>query len=546
MKVEEQETRPPARSGALRRATALLLLLLLAVNAAAVWNLVAARRGARRLAVEDLEWQTRAHARALEAVLSGLRGDLILLSQSPPLAQGAAPLATADPVARRWSRLDIEGTLLLFLRAHPAVVRLELADAAGETFAAAGRRQGAPVLLAEPAPRAPGEVLRSIWPLGSAEPAAGRLVAEVDPRLLLASAIPGFDERLRVLPATALPAAAAGDLLVARALVTGDGWQPPVAWTVERREEESRIVQSVESLTGRFATTVAANVAVLALTFALGLLAFRQARRAARLEAEKEQQARLAALERQVLASERLASVGRLAAGMAHEINNPLEGMSNYLRLLEDDLAAGEPSAKEREARELAGKVREGLLRIAGITRQVLAFASPGQATHGQGTVGQAPKQAVELGGILEHTVELLRATPSFRGVEIAVSPPGGPLAVAGNPATLGQLFLNLLLNACQAQTSGGEVEVGWRAHGTRALVEVADRGPGLSEEALAHAFEPFYSTRGSSGLGLAVCKGIVEDHQGAVRAENRPQGGALFTVELPLARAGGGGEVEA
>lgn len=551
-----------AGSAGLRRATALLLLLLLAVNAAAAWSLVSARRGARRLALEDLDWQTQAHARALEAALSGLRGDLILLSQAPPLAQGALPLATADPVARRWSRLDIEGTLLLFLRAHPAVVRLELADADGRTFAAAGRRQGAPVLLsaADPEPALSPALLRSAWPLGSAEPAAGLLGSEVDPQLLLATAIPGFGERLRIEPGTGAaaapgapppaPAATRGGRgeLVSRVAVAADGWQPPIRWVLERREEESQIVRSVEALSGRFATAVAANVAVLALTFALGLLAFRQAQRAARLAAENQQQARLAALERQVAASERLASVGRLAAGMAHEINNPLEGMSNYLRLLEDDLAVGQSSAQPAgqfgEARELAAKVREGLVRIAGITRQVLAFASPGPASPGHAAVGQPPKAAVELTAILEHTVELLRATPAFRGVELKLARPAGPLAVEGNPATLGQLFLNLLLNACQAQPAGGEVEIACRANGTRAVVEVSDRGPGLSAEALAHAFEPFYSTRGSSGLGLALSKGIVDDHDGVVRAANRPGGGALFTVELPLSReAGGQGE---
>lgn len=540
---------PPARAPG-RRVVLLLLAILLGVNAAVVWSVFSARRAASRLALEDLEWQTRAHARAVEAVLASLRGDLLFLARSSPLARAPETLAGEDPLARRWGRLDVEGSLLLFLQAHPPVERLEVGDGAGRLLLAAGRRAGAPVMLpaeaaAGPArtERGPGsrpDLLSAAWSLGAQGEEAGTLRAWIAPQRVVAQAAPGLADRLSVEAAVGGPSAAGSasegppgegrvatgsgsgnDLLEARAAVADEGWSPPLAWTLVRREEAGRLVGSIESLTGRLGTTVAVNVAVLGLAFALATLAFREVRRAERLRALSEHQARLSELERQVLHNDRLASLGRLAAGFAHEINNPLAGMSNYLALLREDLDAGETAG----AGELAARVREGLDRIAGITRQVLAFATPGRSAKGP----------VDLGDLLRRNLDFLRADPSFREIELEVALPREPVTVDGNPTTLDQLILNLLLNAAQAQPEGGAIEVALSRNGTRALLAVTDRGPGLDREALEHAFEPFFSTRGSAGLGLAVCRGIAEDHAGAIRAVNRSGGGARFEVELPL-----------
>ena len=277
-------------------------------------------------------------------------------------------------------------------------------------------------------------------------------------------------------------------------------------------------------MAARYRTTVALNVAVVALTLALGWLAFRQVRRAERLAAERRHQLHLRELERQLLHSERLASVGRLAAGMAHEINNPLEGMANYLALLDDELAAGDaPSADT--ARELVRRVREGLDRAAGILRRVLAASSPGPGR----------RDSLDLRRTVAEAVAFVQGARAFRGVVVRLVSPGEPVEVSGDPVTLGQLFLNLLLNACQAQADGGEVEVEVEREGAWARVVVADRGPGLPAEALDRLFEPFFSTRDSTGLGLAVCHRIAGDHGGEIGGENRPDGGAVFAVRLPL-----------
>jgi signal transduction histidine kinase len=115
-------------------------------------------------------------------------------------------------------------------------------------------------------------------------------------------------------------------------------------------------------------------------------------------------------------------------------------------------------------------------------------------------------------------------------------------VAVEGDPTTLGQLVLNLMLNAAQCQPSGGEVEVRCAVAAGRAFVRVSDRGPGFSPEASERLFEPFYSTRGSTGLGLAVCHSIALDHGGTLHARNRAGGGAEVVLELPLAATGEAG----
>ncbi|HEX5761400.1 MAG TPA: hypothetical protein VF121_19610, partial [Thermoanaerobaculia bacterium] len=159
------------------RITVLLLAVLLTVNAVAVGGILSARAGARRAAGEELALQTTAHARALEAVLATLRGDFIFLSQSPALLKYLAALKGEDETERRWARLDVDSTLLLFLEAHPPVERIVLRDDLGEALAVVGRRAGHPVLLprASFTERVTGVGVRLLagrWPLGVPQPGA--------------------------------------------------------------------------------------------------------------------------------------------------------------------------------------------------------------------------------------------------------------------------------------------------------------------------------------------------------------------------------------
>ncbi len=527
------------------QAGALLLAVVLAVNGVAVWGILSAREEARTAALQELGLQTDAHARAVEAALATLRGDFIFLSYSPPISRAPAAGSGDDPVTRRWSRLAVEGSIILFMEAHPAVERIQVRTVPGGTLVSAGRRSGVPVLLPPSndlsAGAAPGRLVRLVrvaWPLGpdrsvGADEASGAIEALLDPARVVADSAPGLSGRLTVELDGDGPTGTWREdgTFVARARVVDESWTPPIAWTLVRREEGGRIVRSVERLAGRYRTTLLINVGVMALTLVLGLVAFRQARRAARAEAEREQQARVTELERQVRHNQRLASLGRISAGIAHEINNPLEGMRNYLAVLEDDLERGDTEG----AAGLAGRVREGLDRIATIVRQVLRFGEP----------GRAPSRAVDLDAVVGDALDLVRADRRFERVTVRADlglGPGRP--VHGNPTTLGQLVLNLAINACLAQQSrseeDGEVTVSTRSGpaGGAAVLSVEDRGPGFSAEALEHLFEPFFSTRDSTGLGLAVAHGIAAEHGGTIRGENRAGGGARVVVELPLAPA--------
>ncbi len=524
----------------------LLLLALLAIHGISIWGIFRSKREAEAIAVEDVRLQTVAHARTLEAVLATLRGDLIFLSQAPAILRAPDVLATDDPFTRRQARLDIEGTIFLFVESHPAVERLVLLGRDGRSLVAIGRRDGTPAFLKqeeiERGPDDPDRLPRSLWPLGHRS-GNGALEAWIAPDALLAAAAPTFRDRLTLersdtgaagAPASgahgaaaAASAPAAGPDFVVRQPVADAAWTPPIAWTLARRESRGDALGSVESIARRFRTTVLVNLLVMTLALLLGLLAFRQARRAERLAAENRHQAEVRELERRVQHADRLASLGRLAAGIAHEINNPLAGMSNYISLLADDVRAG----RSNEASHHVDRLHEGLNRVAAIVRQVLAFSDP----------GKSPRVDVDLADVLGRTVEFVRANPSFRHLELRYDAGPRSLRLAGNPTTLGQLFLNLVLNACHAQPERGRVDVQSSIDEiTRtAVVTVEDRGPGLSDEVMRRLFEPFHSTRGSTGLGLAICHGIVGEHGGRIHAENRADGGARFVVELPLGGTG-------
>lgn len=502
--------------------TWVLLVGLSIVNVAAIWEIFSARSDARALARRDLTLRVNAQGQGLLARLANLRSDLAFLGESPALEVLADRLGSDDPVARRWGRLDAEGALLLFLQAHSAVERLVLEAGAGEGAIVVGRRAGAPAVL-EPAaasePPEPGQ-LSADWKVG----AGGRLESRIDVRELLPPADQVGLEALSFHPA--LPPQPAGDgRLTAAAAVRDERWTPPLAGWVSGTQGSSELERSVGTLAGRYRQTVLWNLCVVLAVSAVVFVALRQTRSRVAAEARAEQERRVRELERGLLHSERLASVGRFAAGVAHEVNNPLEGMGNFLGLLEGDLAAG----RVERARDHARKIRDGLERAATILHRVLAFSDP----------ARAPRERVGLAAPVAEAVAFL--SPRFPAVEVSVDPGPEELIVEANRVTLGQLFLNLLLNACELQEGGGRVEVTLERAGGEAVARVADEGPGLPEDAMDHLFEPFFSTRGSTGLGLAVCHGIVREHGGSLVARNRSEGtGAVFEVRLPLVTGGG------
>jgi signal transduction histidine kinase len=211
---------------------------------------------------------------------------------------------------------------------------------------------------------------------------------------------------------------------------------------------------------------------------------------------------------------EKLAGIGRLAAGVAHEINNPLAVILGYARLLgkrADDGVRADLQVIEDET-----------LRAKGIVDGLLDLSRP---------VVVQP-EAVDLRALCDEALARLSGTPLLAGVEARVTGAG---RAAGDARKLRQVVLNLVKNAAEAAGQGGRVEVEVSAGEEGAAVTVSDSGPGLTDEVRERLFEPFFTRKdGGTGLGLAVSKGIVEAHGGRLEADRAPMGGARFTVRLP------------
>ncbi|MCC6407025.1 MAG: PAS domain S-box protein [Planctomycetes bacterium] len=226
-------------------------------------------------------------------------------------------------------------------------------------------------------------------------------------------------------------------------------------------------------------------------------------------------------MERRLEIHERLSSLGLLTAGVAHEINNPLEGIGNYLKLLERD--GLEP---EQRARYVAN-VQHGFGRIRDIARDLLRFARPKDAS-----------ERLDFALAVERAVELVKLADRLRGVQLELRVLDRPLWVVGDSGRLEQVIVNLVINAATASGPQGHAWITARHTSERGVdnVElcVEDDGPGIPPEDLQRIFDPFVSSTGGTGLGLAVSYGIVSAHGGELVAANRAERGACFTLRLP------------
>ena len=235
--------------------------------------------------------------------------------------------------------------------------------------------------------------------------------------------------------------------------------------------------------------------------------------------------------ERQVLTDrvrdvEKMALVGRLAASVSHEINNPLQVISEHSALvgeLLDDPATG--PADLAECRRSVARIREHVKRATAITRRLLGFArAPGRE--------RAPADANRT---VEETIALLEGEAARHRIAIVRDYQTDLAPIVTDAAQLQQVFLNLLGNAIDAIGEGGEIRVSTRDDGASLLVRFQDSGPGLSDEVRRRIFDPFFTTKQSgTGLGLYVSHAIAERLGGELTAANRPEGGCAFTVRIP------------
>jgi two-component system, NtrC family, sensor histidine kinase PilS len=231
-------------------------------------------------------------------------------------------------------------------------------------------------------------------------------------------------------------------------------------------------------------------------------------------------------MEHKMRRAERLASIGQLAAGIAHEIRNPLASISGSIELLRQA-----PQVTDDDKALMAIVTRE-IERLDALISDVLEFTNP------------RPRQVVrvDLGVLVDETLAVFRQDPTVGAVAIAVEREPGELGLDADPGKLRQVLWNLLRNAAEAVTApggggGGTIEVRVGRDGDRAVIEVADDGPGIPADVLPRIFDPFFSTkRKGTGLGLATCYSIVDEHGGSIEAEPRAPHGTRFVVRLPLA----------
>jgi two-component system NtrC family sensor kinase len=243
----------------------------------------------------------------------------------------------------------------------------------------------------------------------------------------------------------------------------------------------------------------------------------------------------------QLVQTEKLASLGRLSASIAHEINNPLSGILTYAKLVSRKLRTGPPDAEEvRAALQQLAFIERETQRCSTIVRNLLDFARQGEPNF----------QRVAVPAVLEEALSLLANRLSIQNVTVARAFSPVP-EVRADFGQLRQTVVNILMNACEAMPGGGELRVAVReveapADGkgdiARRFVEVAitDTGQGIAPEHLSKVFDPFFTTKArGTGLGLSVVYGIVEKHGGKITIDSRVGEGTTFTLRFPVAAGG-------
>jgi signal transduction histidine kinase len=221
--------------------------------------------------------------------------------------------------------------------------------------------------------------------------------------------------------------------------------------------------------------------------------------------------------------ADRFAAVGELATGLAHEIKNPLAGLSGALELLSEDLAS---SPKQGE---VVTEMRHQVSRLTNTMESLLSFARP----------PKTKLRTTNVNTTLEKVLFLVRQQHRRAGVEVVPELASDLPPVLADPSQLEQVFLNVCLNACQAMGGKGRLTVRTREEDGRVAVEIADTGPGIAPDVRPHVFKPFFTTkREGNGLGLAISARIVAEHGGHIGYRCPPDGGTVFEVTLQQARS--------
>jgi two-component system sensor histidine kinase HydH len=235
---------------------------------------------------------------------------------------------------------------------------------------------------------------------------------------------------------------------------------------------------------------------------------------------------RLVLLERRTREAERLAEIGSLTGGLAHEIKNPLSIIQLNLQLLQEDLAPDNP-AYSRLISRMATVHRE-TSRLRDILEDFLKYA-------GRLELDRRP---VELNTLLEELVDFLSPQAQAQHVQLRLQRAPRPVEISIDARLIKQAVLNLMINALQAMGNSGELILSLTAHGKNVMIDVIDTGAGIAPDVLPKIFQAYYTTkRGGTGIGLAMTRRIVEAHGGKVSVRSEVGKGSDFTITLPAAR---------
>ena len=233
-------------------------------------------------------------------------------------------------------------------------------------------------------------------------------------------------------------------------------------------------------------------------------------------------------LEEQLRISEKMASLGILAAGVAHEVNTPLTGISSYTQMLLEQANPDDPQTK------LLEKIEKQTFRAARIVNGLLNLSRPS-------AIEASERAPVNVNTVIGDVLSLLEHQLEKGSIKIRRELAASAVVIDGYEFKLQQVFLNLLLNARDAMPSGGWLSIVTRLEGGDAIAEVSDTGSGIPPEHLARIYDPFFTTKATgqgTGLGLSITYGIVREHDGSIQCESAPGQGTRFTLRFPSAAA--------
>jgi signal transduction histidine kinase len=240
---------------------------------------------------------------------------------------------------------------------------------------------------------------------------------------------------------------------------------------------------------------------------------------------EREARQELEHAQQLLIVTEKMAALGKLSASIAHEVNNPLGIISNYLQILSNRKLPDDVHSNYIKI------LKEEVKRIAGIVRQLLDFYRPQQEEIDQ----------VDLKRVIAESLALLSNQLSNADIDVNLDLPNKIPIIPGSSEKLKQVFLNLLMNSRDFMPNGGQIDIVAKIFSNNIIIEVSDNGPGIPKDVISKVFEPFFTTkpgREGTGLGLSVCYGIIQWHQGNITVRNNARGGATFIITLPLKRA--------